>query len=156
MTTYYHAASARHLSEGNPFTLGDVQYPANWLNLSTAQDKLDLGLEEVITVGTPEDSRYFWVSDILVGAVRTIINTPKDPEVVAAIKLSAINARVAQLERETLLPRATREFMLLFLESSIPAESLDTNFGYQRVKALDLKIKAVREGTWAESTGEEN
>ena len=30
-----------------PFTYGDVHYPANWLRLSTAQEKKDLGITEV-------------------------------------------------------------------------------------------------------------
>ncbi len=30
-----------------PFTVGDVNYPANWLRLSTAQEKKDLGITEV-------------------------------------------------------------------------------------------------------------
>lgn len=152
---FYHQASDKYITEGQPFTVTEIQYPANWLNLSTPQDKLDLGLEEVITIGIREDDRYFWVGETLAGAVRTITNTPKDPEVVAALKLSEVNARIDQLERETLLPRATREFMLLFMESSFPVESLAGNPGYQRVKAFDLKIKAIREGTWVEPTGEE-
>ena len=30
-----------------PFTYGNVHYPANWLRLSTAQEKMDLGITEV-------------------------------------------------------------------------------------------------------------
>ena len=30
-----------------PFTHGDVHYPANWLRLSTAQEKKDIGITEV-------------------------------------------------------------------------------------------------------------
>tara|TARA_R100000278_G_scaffold91434_1_gene69705 strand:+ start:2534 stop:3079 length:546 start_codon:yes stop_codon:yes gene_type:complete len=30
-----------------PFTLGDINYPANWLRLSTAQEKKDIGITEV-------------------------------------------------------------------------------------------------------------
>ena len=30
-----------------PFTHGDIHYPANWLRLSTAQEKKDLGITEV-------------------------------------------------------------------------------------------------------------
>ena len=30
-----------------PFTVGDVNYPANWLRLSTAKEKKDLGITEV-------------------------------------------------------------------------------------------------------------
>ena len=30
-----------------PFTYGDIHYPANWLRLSTAQEKKDIGITEV-------------------------------------------------------------------------------------------------------------
>ena len=42
-----------------PFTYGDVHYPANWLRLSTAQEKKDLGITEV---EDPDiyDSRFYY------------------------------------------------------------------------------------------------
>ena len=42
-----------------PFTVGDVNYPANWLRLSTAQEKKDLGITEVEDPKT-YDSRFYW------------------------------------------------------------------------------------------------
>ena len=42
-----------------PFTVGDVNYPANWLRLSTAQEKKDLGITEVADAPT-YDSRFYW------------------------------------------------------------------------------------------------
>ena len=42
-----------------PFTSGDVHYPANWLRLSTAQEKKDLGITEVDDPKT-YDSRFYW------------------------------------------------------------------------------------------------
>ena len=42
-----------------PFTHGDVHYPANWLRLSTAQEKKDLGITEVADAPT-FDSRFYW------------------------------------------------------------------------------------------------
>ena len=41
-----------------PFTYGDVHYPANWLRLSTAQEKKDLGITEVADSPT-FDSRFY-------------------------------------------------------------------------------------------------
>ena len=41
-----------------PFTYGDVHYPANWLRLSTAQEKKDLGITEVADAPT-YDSRFY-------------------------------------------------------------------------------------------------
>ena len=42
-----------------PFTYGDIHYPANWLRLSTAQEKKDLGITEVTDAAT-YDSRFYW------------------------------------------------------------------------------------------------
>ena len=42
-----------------PFTYGDIHYPANWLRLSTAQEKKDLGITEVADAAT-YDSRFYW------------------------------------------------------------------------------------------------
>jgi len=41
-----------------PFTSGDINYPANWLRLSTAQEKKDLGITEVADAPT-YDSRFY-------------------------------------------------------------------------------------------------
>tara|TARA_Y100000813_G_scaffold177613_1_gene144225 strand:+ start:5440 stop:5973 length:534 start_codon:yes stop_codon:yes gene_type:complete len=51
--------------DGNPlavdvaFSHNDIQYPANWLRLSTAQEKKDLGITEVDDPKT-YDSRFYW------------------------------------------------------------------------------------------------
>ena len=42
-----------------PFTYGDINYPANWLRLSTAQEKKDLGITEIADSPT-YDSRFYW------------------------------------------------------------------------------------------------
>jgi len=42
-----------------PFTVGDINYPANWLRLSTAQEKKDLGITEVADAPT-YDNRFYW------------------------------------------------------------------------------------------------
>ena len=41
-----------------PFTSGDIHYPANWLRLSTAQEKKDIGITEVDDPKT-YDSRFY-------------------------------------------------------------------------------------------------
>lgn len=57
----------------------------------------------------------------------------------------AIREQIKQLEAEQLMPRATREFMLTFMELNAPAEVLAVNPGYQAVKAFDNQIKALRD-----------
>ena len=42
-----------------PFTYGDIHYPANWLRLSTAQEKKDIGITEVAD-SPVYDSRFYW------------------------------------------------------------------------------------------------
>ena len=42
-----------------PFTHGDIHYPANWLRLSTAEEKTALGITEVADSPT-YDSRFYW------------------------------------------------------------------------------------------------
>ena len=50
---------------GNPlavdvaFTHNDIQYPANWLRLSTAEEKTAIGITEVADAPT-YDSRFYW------------------------------------------------------------------------------------------------
>ena len=41
-----------------PFTVGDINYPANWLRLSTADEKTALGITEVADSPT-YDSRFY-------------------------------------------------------------------------------------------------
>ena len=41
------------------FTHKDIQYPANWLRLSSAQEKKDLGITEVADAPI-YDSRFYW------------------------------------------------------------------------------------------------
>ena len=53
-----------------PFTHGDIHYPANWLRLSTAQEKKDLGITEV---ADPKnyDSRFYYGD----GTAKTLTDT---------------------------------------------------------------------------------
>ena len=51
--------------DGNPlavdvaFSHNDIQYPANWLRLSTAEEKTAIGITEVADAPT-YDSRFYW------------------------------------------------------------------------------------------------
>lgn len=58
---------------------------------------------------------------------------------------AVILAQIDALERQQLMPRATREFMLTFMELNAPPEVLEVNPGYQAVKAFDNQIKVLRE-----------
>lgn len=124
---FYHQASNTYIVEGNGFEIAGVRYPASWLNHSTPQQKAALGLEEVVTVGSREDDRFFWVGETLVGAVRTITNTPKDPAEVAAVQ-----AQIAQQAQDAVDAadiKADAKFQALIKKSPAQAKNwVDNNF----------------------------
>lgn len=57
------------------FTANDIQYPANWLRLSTTEEKADIGITEVADPVRADD-RFYWNGDI---------NNPKALENVNAV-----------------------------------------------------------------------
>jgi hypothetical protein len=134
---FYHPKSNTYVRDGEAFTLNGNQYPATW-------DKASLGFVEVTTVGTRENDTYFWVSEEVLNGVRTITNTPKDPEMIKQMEVSKKLDEIDAMERKVLLPRATREFMLLSLESMFTSEQLASNYGYRSVKSFDTQINELR------------
>ena len=62
--------------DGNPlavdvaFSHNDINYPANWLRLSTAEEKAALGITEVADAPT-YDSRFYWGN----GTAKTLTDT---------------------------------------------------------------------------------
>jgi len=88
----FYKSPNQYIREGTAFVIDGVQYPANWLNLSTPEDKSAIGLEEVITINSPANDKFYWVSSSLSGASLTYTNTPKDVDVCKANQVSATNA----------------------------------------------------------------
>lgn len=74
---FYCTITGQYIREGIAFEINGIQYPSNWLNLSTPEEKSSLGLEEVIATNTKGDDRYYWVSETLNGPELTYTNTPK-------------------------------------------------------------------------------
>ena len=83
------------------------------------------------------------------------VNSPEDvgpdedfseaqPAPIAQDQNTAVRMQIDALERQQLMPRATREFMLLFMETNFTAEQLTANYGYKAVKAFDNQIQALR------------
>ena len=89
---FYSTTDGQYISEGNAFTIGDIQYPNNWLNLSTPEEKLAIGLEEVIATNSPDNDTYYWVTSTLNKASLTYTNIPKDLAQVKTNAVSQINA----------------------------------------------------------------
>ena len=94
---FYRAESDQYIQEGVPFEIDETQYPSNWLNLSTPEEKAELGLQEVITVGERKDDRYYWVSEKLEGAELIITSTPKDFATVQKMALDSLDQQAYSL-----------------------------------------------------------
>jgi hypothetical protein len=47
---------------GSSFELDGNQYPANWINLSSAADKAAIGMVDVVYAARPDD-KYYWVTE---------------------------------------------------------------------------------------------
>lgn len=89
---FYSTTTQTYINEGTAFEINGVQYPANWLNLSTPEEKAEIGLEEVVATNSSADQTYYWVSETLNGAELTYTNTPKDLLQVKTTALNQINA----------------------------------------------------------------
>ena len=97
---FYSTTNGQYIQEGTQFTIDGVEYPSNWLNLSTPEEKAEIGLEEVIATNSPASDVYYWVSTELNEASLTYINTPKDLD---AVKLNAVS-QINQNAYSLLLP----------------------------------------------------
>lgn len=71
-----------------PFTHDDIQYPANWLRLSTQSDRKALGITERSEESRPDD-RYYWVTGNKDGTFST---TPKDLEMIRSMRSGELKA----------------------------------------------------------------
>jgi hypothetical protein len=89
---WYSTTDGQYIYAGNQFTLDGVEYPSNWLNLSTQEEKEIIGLEEVIATNSPANDQYYWVSTELDEATLTYVNTPKELAGVKTTAVSQINA----------------------------------------------------------------
>lgn len=91
----------KFLPEGTPFDLNGTQFPQNWLNLSTPQEKAKLGIVDVV-YGQRADDKYYWVSEdapVVDGGVVKVnyTATPKDFAECQKQAVSAVNAQAYSL-----------------------------------------------------------
>lgn len=50
------------ISAGTPFTWNGIDYPANWCNLSSPEEKAAIGMVDVVYGQQPND-QYYWVTE---------------------------------------------------------------------------------------------
>lgn len=79
---------------GTPFTWDGVDYPANWCNLSSPEDKAAIGMVDVV-YGTQPNDQYYWVTqqDPVYNAQtnQVDINFTSTPKDLTGVKTNAIN-----------------------------------------------------------------
>lgn len=114
---FYCKAENKYINAGVAFEVGGVQYPANWLNLTTIHEKNAIGLEEVTETDHPEDDRFYWVTPSMSGAFRGYINTPKD---LAQLKKQWVS-QIGQSAYALLLPSDWRVTKALETEQPVDA-----------------------------------
>lgn len=89
---FYCTQNQQYIQEGTAFEINGIQYPSNWLNLSTPEEKAALGLEEVVATNSPANDQYYWVSQTLDQATLTYTNTPKDLTQVKSTAFNQVNS----------------------------------------------------------------
>ena len=136
---FYCTQNQQYINEGTAFEINGVQYPANWLNLSTPQEKAEIGLEEVIATNQPANDTYYWVSQTLVGPDLTYTNTPKDLLTVKTTALNQINATAYSI----LLP--TDWMVVKSVETSTPINA-SWNTWRQSIRTTALTATNAVEG----------
>jgi hypothetical protein len=124
---FYCTQNQQYIREGNPFEINGIQYPANWLNLSTPEEKLAIGLEEVVATNQPGNQQFYWVSETLNGAQLTYTNTPKE---LAPCQVQIVN-QTKQTAYAILLP--TDWMVVKAFETSTPIAS-DWNTWRQTIR----------------------
>jgi len=88
--------NGQQINIDQPFTIGDTNYPPNWLRESTPEMREALGIVE-ITWGPRPDDRFYWVQENMDGTYTT---SPKDLTQLKA----TFTAQVDQTAYSLLLP----------------------------------------------------
>lgn len=107
---YYHADSNTYVSRSHPFTLGDIQYPANWFDCASPEDVASLGLVPVNIVGERKAEEDYDNAETLLNGTLTITATVKLGHDDQSKKIRAIKDQILALEATQ--DRAVREAAL--------------------------------------------
>ena len=114
---WYSSTDGQYIQDGQSFTIDGVQYPPQWLNQATPEQKAEVGLEEVVATNSPENDQFYWVSTELNKASLTYVNTPKDLDTCKANQVSATNGAAYSI----LLPSDWMVVKAIETGSTVPA-----------------------------------
>jgi len=110
--------NGRTITPNQAFDHDGVQYPANWLTASSSEERLAIGIREIVEQIRPDD-RFFWVDSNSDGSYTA---TPKDlSEVKIRIKSELKNTTnsllapsdwkvIRKLEREIQIDEPTAQY----------------------------------------------
>jgi len=93
----YFLYNNQRLVMDQPFTIGNTNYPPNFLRTSTPEERTALGITEVVEQMRPDD-RFYWVTANLDG---TFDSTPKDLEPTKTVFINQINQTAYSLLNQT-------------------------------------------------------
>jgi hypothetical protein len=105
---------------GTAFEWDDIQYPANWCNLSSPEEKAAIGMVDVVYGQYPND-QYYWVNQdapVYTGT-EVEINYTATPKDLFECQMQAVNAVQAQAY-SILLPSDWRVVKGYETKSAIP------------------------------------
>jgi hypothetical protein len=131
----------KFIAEGTPFEINEISYPANWLNLSTPEEKAAVGIVDVVYGEQPSDV-YYWISQdapVYADGVVTVdyTATPKD---LFTLQNNAVTA-VQQQAYSILLPSDWRVVKGYETKTEIPT---DWNTWRQEIRTqCDDQIVAI-------------
>jgi DNA-binding helix-hairpin-helix protein with protein kinase domain len=125
----------QYVRTGDAFELNGVQYPSNWISLTSAEEKQDLGLQLVTESNSRADDYYYIVTSVLQGAVITYTNTAKDLTFLKKQATDAINRQAYSL----LAPTDYMSIKALETNTTMP-DSWKTWRESIRTTALNAKI----------------
>ena len=136
---------------GVAFTHDDIQYPDNWLQLSTEEDRTAIGITEVPDQSRPDD-RFYWVTQNPDGSYTAV---PKDladlkPAWTAQINQTAYNLLstsdwyvVRKAETSAAIPQVWTDY-----RSAIRTTASDTVTALVAASNIDTFIAAVTNIQW--------
>ena len=130
--------NGKRLPVGSAFTIGGTQYPANWLSLSSMDEKLAIGISEVVEGARPDD-RFYWVQDNNDG---TFTATPKElNDAVGVIGLKTVWIGTVKGTAGSLL--APTDWKVIRASEGGPAVDVPTSTFRTAVRAKSNEVEAA-------------
>lgn len=149
---FYHSKTQTKIPEGTAFVLGNIQYPANWLNLSSSTDKRNAGLSEIIQTSVPSynpeteqliPGEIVQQGDVWYTSWRVISHSP---EVLANKKEAKDRVRLVEIDEELLqidasVQRSLREVTIAMANGDVISELSVSKLNKAEADAAQLRIE---------------